>query len=178
VDHPGAGAAHPSHRQEHEGRGDLMSAALTTWREREPAIRVQGIEKSYKELQVLRGVDFDVARGSVFALLGSNGAGKTTIVRILSTLLRPDVGTATVDGFDVTMDPLAVRESISLTGHFAAVDEILSAREHLVLVAKLRHLDSPGQVADDLLTRFSLADAPSSRHRHELDWAAKRDLPR
>ena len=93
-----------------------------------PAIRVQGLEKSYKELHVLRGVDFEVAPGSIFALLGSNGAGKTTIVRILSTLLRPDAGTATVNGFDVTTHPHQVRESISLTGQFAAVDEILSGR--------------------------------------------------
>ena len=109
-----------------------------------PAIRVQGLEKSYKELQVLRGVDFDVARGSIFALLGSNGAGKTTVVKILSTLLKADAGTATVDGFDVATKPANVRESISLTGQFAAVDEILSGRENLVLVARLRHLDEPG----------------------------------
>ena len=102
---------------------------------------MQSLEKSYKELHVLRGVDFEVASGSIFALLGSNGAGKTTIVRILSTLLRSDAGTATVNGFDVTTDPLRVRESISLTGQFAAVDEILSGRENLVLVAKLRHLN-------------------------------------
>ena len=110
----------------------------------EPAIRVQGLEKSYKELHVLRGVDFEVAPGSIFALLGSNGAGKTTVVRILSTLLRPDAGTATVAGLrrrDATRS--RVRESISLTGQFAAVDEILTGRENLVLVAKLRHLKRP-----------------------------------
>ncbi|GAA0383756.1 glycosyl transferase family 8 [Acrocarpospora corrugata] len=121
------------------------------------------MEKSYKELHVLRGVNFEVAPGSIFALLGSNGAGKTTIVRILSTLLRPDAGTATVNGIDVTKDPLRVRESISLTGQFAAVDEILSGRENLVMVAKLRHLKNPGQVADDLLARFSLTDAGSRK---------------
>jgi ABC-2 type transport system ATP-binding protein len=130
---------------------------------REPAIRVQGLEKSYKELQVLRGVDFDVARGGIFALLGSNGAGKPTIVRILSTLLRPDAGTAAVHGFDVTTHPLQVRESISLTGQFAAVDEILSGRENLALVARLRHLKDPGAVADDLLARFDLAEAGSRK---------------
>jgi ABC-2 type transport system ATP-binding protein len=140
-----------------------MSITSTTPRDRETAIRVQGMEKSYKELHVLRGVDFDVAPGSIFALLGSNGAGKTTMVRILSTLLRPDAGTATVNGFDVTADPLRVRESISLTGQFAAVDEILSGRENLVLVAKLRHLKDPGQVADGLLARFNLADAASRK---------------
>jgi ABC-2 type transport system ATP-binding protein len=128
-----------------------------------PAIRVQGLEKSYKELHVLRGVDFEVAPGSIFALLGSNGAGKTTIVRILCTLLRSDAGTATVNGFDVTTDPLRVRESISLTGQFAAVDEILSGRENLVLVAKLRHLKAHGQIADDLLARFNLTDAASRK---------------
>jgi ABC-2 type transport system ATP-binding protein len=121
------------------------------------------MEKSYKEVHVLRGVDFEVAPGSIFALLGSNGAGKTTIVRILSTLLRSDAGTAAVNGFDVISDPLRVRESISLTGQFAAVDEILSGRENLVLVAKLRHLKAPGEVADELLARFNLADAAARR---------------
>jgi len=139
------------------------ASATPGLRDREPAIRVQGLEKSYKELHVLRGVDFEVAPGSIFALLGSNGAGKTTIVRILSTLLRPDAGTATVNGFDVTKEPLRVRESISLTGQFAAVDEILSGRENLVLVAKLRHLKAPGAVADDLLARFDLTDAASRK---------------
>ena len=108
------------------------------------AIHVRGLEKSYKELEVLRGVDFDVARGSIFALLGSNGAGKTTVVKILSTLLKADAGTASVNGFDVAAQPANVRESISLTGQFAAVDEILSGRENLVLVARLRHLEDPG----------------------------------
>ena len=86
------------------------------------AIQVHGLQKSFGKLQVLQGVDFDVARGSIFALLGSNGAGKTTIVRILTTLLKPDGGTASVDGFDVLSQPAHVRESISLTGQFAAVD--------------------------------------------------------
>jgi ABC-2 type transport system ATP-binding protein len=126
-------------------------------------IHVQGLEKSYKKLHVLRGVDFAVERGSIFALLGSNGAGKTTVVRILSTLLKADAGTASVDGFDVATQPANVRESISLTGQFAAVDEILSGRENLVLVAHLRHLKYPGQIADDLLERFSLTDAARRR---------------
>ena len=123
------------------------------------AIRVQGLEKSYKELSVLRGVDFDVARGSIFALLGSNGAGKTTVVKILSTLLKADAGTATVDGFDVATQAADVRGAISLTGQFAAVDEILTGRENLTLVARLRHLKNPTVIADDLLTRFSLTGA-------------------
>jgi ABC-2 type transport system ATP-binding protein len=134
-----------------------MNAAQT------PAIHVQDLEKSYKDLQVLRGVDFDVERGSIFALLGSNGAGKTTVVKILSTLLKADAGTAGVNGFDVATQAAEVRESISLTGQFAAVDEILTGRENLVLVARLRHLKDPGTIADDLLDRFSLTDAAARK---------------
>jgi ABC-2 type transport system ATP-binding protein len=104
-----------------------------------------------------------VARGSIFALLGSNGAGKTTVVKILSTLLRADAGTAVVNGFDVTTQAANVRESFSLTGQFAAVDEILSGRENLVLVARLRHLKNSGAVADDLLDRFGLTEAAERR---------------
>ncbi len=125
----------------------------------ESAIHVQGLKKSFKNLQVLRGVDFDVAPGSIFALLGSNGAGKTVAVRIMSTLLRADAGRVIINGFDIKTQPGSVRQSISLTGQFAAVDEILSGRENLVLVARLRHLKNPGQIADDLLRRFSLTDA-------------------
>jgi ABC-2 type transport system ATP-binding protein len=128
-----------------------------------PAIRVTGLQKSYGELQVLNGVDFTVASGSIFALLGSNGAGKTTVVRILTTLLKPDGGTASVGGFDVLAEPARVRGSISLTGQFAAVDEILTGRENLVMVAKLRRVKNPGQVADDLLERFGLTDAAGRR---------------
>jgi ABC-2 type transport system ATP-binding protein len=127
------------------------------------AIQVHGLRKSYEDLRVLKGVDFDVARGSIFALLGSNGAGKTTIVRILTTLLKPDDGTASVNGFDVLSQPALVRESISLTGQFAAVDEILSGRENLIMIAELRHVPSAGKVADDLLERFGLADAAGRR---------------
>jgi ABC-2 type transport system ATP-binding protein len=136
---------------------------MDTERDREGAIRVRNLQKSFKEVHVLRGVDFDVATGSIFALLGSNGAGKTTIVRILSTLLRADAGTATVEGLDVATDALRVRESISLTGQFAAVDEILTGRENLILVAKLRHLPNPAEVADELLARFELTDAASRK---------------
>ena len=123
------------------------------------AIPVTGLEKSYGKMSVLRGVDFEVAPGSVFALLGSNGAGKTTAVRILSTLLKADAGSVSVNGFDVAAQAGKVRESISLTGQFAAVDELLTGRENLVLVAKLRHLKKPGAIADDLLARFALTEA-------------------
>ncbi len=134
-----------------------MSAATV------PAIRVQGLQKSFKDLEVLRGVDFDVERGSIFALLGSNGAGKTTVIRILATLLRADAGTAGVNGFDVATSAADVRESISLTGQFAAVDDVLTGRENLVLVARLRHLPDAGSIAERLLARFQLTDAAERR---------------
>jgi len=127
------------------------------------AIQVNGLQKSYQKVQVLKGVDFAVASGSIFALLGSNGAGKTTIVKILSTLLKPDGGTASVGGFDVVAQPERVRESISLTGQFAAVDEILTGRENLIMIGKLRQVRNPRGVADDLLQRFGLADAGGRR---------------
>ena len=127
------------------------------------AIQVKGLQKSYKTLHVLKGVDFEVERGSIFALLGSNGAGKTTIVKILTTLLKQDGGTATVNGFDVASQSGNVRQSISLTGQFAAIDEILTGRENLVMIAKLRHLKNPSQIADDLLKRFGLTDAADRR---------------
>jgi ABC-2 type transport system ATP-binding protein len=129
----------------------------------EVAISVQGLKKSYKNLAVLTGVDFQVEAGSIFALLGSNGAGKTTMVKILTTLLKQDSGTVTVNGFDVASKPGNVRQSISLTGQFAAVDEILTGRENLIMIAKLRHLKDPRQVADDLLKRFGLTDAAVRR---------------
>ncbi|AYF98550.1 ABC transporter ATP-binding protein [Protaetiibacter intestinalis] len=127
------------------------------------AIRVTGLEKSYGSLRVLRGVDLEVAPGSIHALLGSNGAGKTTLVRILATLLRADAGEARVDGHDVAAQPARVREAISLTGQFAAVDDMLTGRENLALVARLRHETDPGAVADALLARFSLTEAGARR---------------
>ena len=136
---------------------------MTTTRVQGGAVRVLGLEKSYKQLHVLRGVDFDIARGTILALLGSNGAGKTTVVKILSTLLKADLGTASVNGFDVATQAAHVRESISLTGQFAAADDILSGRENLILVARLRHLKDPGRIADDLLERFGLGDAAARK---------------
>lgn len=129
----------------------------------EPAIRVAGITKAFGELAVLRGVDFEVIPGSIFALLGSNGAGKTTLVRILSTLTSADAGSATVAGHDVAEAPAEVRRAISLTGQFAAVDEILTGRENLALLARLRHLDRPGEIADAMLGRFALTEAGGRR---------------
>jgi ABC-2 type transport system ATP-binding protein len=127
------------------------------------ALQVRGLEKSYGDLRVLRGVDLDVTRGSIVALLGSNGAGKTTIVNIASTLLRPDAGTVTVNGFDVVTQQQDVRESFSLTGQFAAVDEILTGRENLALIARLRRVKGASAVVDALLVRFQLGDAADRR---------------
>lgn len=129
----------------------------------ETTIQVKDLRKSFKNTEVLKGVDFEVRRGEIFALLGSNGAGKTTMVNILSTLLKPDGGTANVCGFDVLLQPGKVRENISLTGQFAAVDEILTGYENIILIAKLRGVPKPAQVADDLLKRFGLTDAANKR---------------
>jgi ABC-2 type transport system ATP-binding protein len=127
------------------------------------AIQVKGLQKSYLQLHVLKGVDFEVEKGSIFALLGSNGAGKTTIIKILTTLLKPDRGSAFVNGFEVVSKGDNVRQSISLTGQFAAVDEILTGQENLIMIARLRHLNNARQVVDDLLKRFSLTDAADRR---------------
>jgi len=126
-------------------------------------IETQGLRKSFGKQVVLDGIDLGVAEGTIFALLGSNGAGKTTIVKILTTLLKPDGGSARVNGFDVLTQPTRVRESFSLTGQFAAVDEILTGRENLIMIAELRHVKGAGKVADDLLAQFGLADAAKRR---------------
>jgi ABC-2 type transport system ATP-binding protein len=127
------------------------------------AVAATGLRKSFGDQVALDGVDLEVAEGTIFALLGPNGAGKTTAIKILSTLLKADAGTATVAGFDVATHPAKVRESFSLTGQFAAVDEILTGRENLVLVARLRRVPDAGQVADALLARFQLTDAANRR---------------
>lgn len=127
------------------------------------AIQADGLRKSFKGVDVLRGVTFAVESGSIFALLGSNGAGKTTTIRILATLLRADSGTAVVNGHDVQAEPALARASFSLTGQFAAVDEVLTGRENLALVARLRHVPDPATTAEALLQRFSLVDAADRR---------------
>lgn len=128
-----------------------------------PALQLTGITKSYSDNVVLDGVNLTVASGTIAALLGSNGAGKTTLVRILATLLRADAGTAVVCGQEVTEQPAAVRAAISLTGQFAAVDEVLTGRENLVLVGQLRHLPEVDRIADELLAQFDLTDAGARR---------------
>ncbi|MED4953313.1 ATP-binding cassette domain-containing protein [Paenibacillus macerans] len=127
------------------------------------AISVKGLKKSFKDKEVLKGVDFEVRRGEIFALLGSNGAGKTTTVNILSTLIKPDGGEADICGFDVQRQPDHVRQSISLTGQFAALDGMLTGRENLMMIAKLRGVSNPAQVADHLLVRFGLTEAAGRR---------------
>lgn len=129
----------------------------------EPAIIASGLEKSFKTNVVLNGVDFQVHSGEIFALLGSNGAGKTTVIRILATLLAAEGGNASVCGFDIRRQPEKVRESISLTGQFAAVDGILTGRENLTMIAKLRGISHVNQTAERLLERFGLMDAANRR---------------
>lgn len=123
------------------------------------AIEVTGLTKSFKQNQVLKDVSFAVPKGTIFALLGPNGAGKTTIINILTTLLTSDGGTAKVAGIDVASDPQKVRGAISLTGQFAAIDDVLTGRENLILIARLRHVSDPDATADRLLQQFDLVEA-------------------
>ncbi len=126
-------------------------------------IRIKGVKKSFKDIEVLSGVDFEVEQGEIFALLGSNGSGKTTMIRIMTTLLKADEGCVVVNGFDIEKDPRNIRDSISLTGQFAAIDEILTGRENLQMIAKLRHLKNPNEVADALIERFGMSEASGRR---------------
>ena len=125
------------------------------------AIETRDLRKSYGDTAVLDGVDLRVERGTMLALLGPNGAGKTTTVRILSTLLRPDGGVALVDGHDVATKAGAVRQVIGLTSQDAAVDELLTGRENLVMMARLFHLDAATarRRATELLDEFDLAES-------------------
>lgn len=127
------------------------------------AITVQGLAKSYGKQAVLKGVDFTVEDGQIFALLGSNGAGKTTTINILTTLIPADGGEASVAGFDVVKNPAKIRNAISLTGQFAAVDDMLTGRENLQLICDLRHVKNGRQVATKLLDDFGLTDAADKR---------------
>ncbi len=154
-------------RSDRQGEGAMVEAQRVTVRGVAPGvgpiIEMRGLRKSFGDRVVLDGIDLEVAAGTIFALLGSNGAGKTTLVKILSTLLKQDGGTAIVNGFDVASQPDHVRQSLSLTGQFAAVDEILTGRENLIMIARLRHLKEPHRVADALLARFGLSDAANRR---------------
>ena len=144
-------------------------------------VNALGIRKAFGAKTVLDGVDLTVPAGQIFALLGPNGAGKTTLIRILATLLRPDAGTATVAGHDLLTDPVGVRRAISLTGQYAAVDDMLTGEENLRMMARLRHL-GPREARDRaarLLAEFDLDDTSrrlvktySGGMRRRLDLAA------
>lgn len=142
------------------------------------AIEVVDLEKSFSDHKVIDGISFNVASGNIFALLGTNGSGKTTTVKMMTTLLKPDKGGIKIDGLDVLTQMGEVQSEFSLTGQFAAVDEVLTGRENLVLIAKLRHLTDYKQKVDELLTEFDLqeaADRPTQTYsggmRRKLDLA-------
>lgn len=126
-------------------------------------IQIKDVKKSYKDVEVLKGVDLEVEQGEIFALLGSNGAGKTTMIKIMATLLKADTGGIAINGFDIEKNPVGIRSSISLTGQFAAIDEILTGRENLQMIAKLRHLKNPNSIADELINRFGMSEASDRR---------------
>lgn len=134
-----------------------------TIKQSHPAITATGLHKSFGDHVVLDGIDLTVQRGTVFSLLGANGAGKTTTVKILSTLLSSDAGSVRVAGHDVAGEPDAVRAAIGVTGQFSAVDNLLTGRENLLLMADLHHL-ARGEVrrrVAQLLEQFDLLDAAS-----------------
>lgn len=143
-------------------------------------VDVSGIEKSYGATQVLDGITLQIATGTAFALLGPNGAGKTTLIRILATLVRPDAGTALINRHDLRTERAAVQSSFSLTGQHAAVDEMLTGRENLLMMGRLRRLGrrDARRRADELLAQFDLVDAAhrtaktySGGMRRKLDLA-------
>ncbi|MGW1767928.1 ATP-binding cassette domain-containing protein [Streptomyces sp. NPDC002073] len=145
---------------------------------RSSAIAVSGLRKAYGDKVVLDGIDFDVAAGSIFSLLGPNGAGKTTTVNILTTLMKADAGTVRIAGHDVAAETRQVRSAIGVTGQFAAVDDLLSGRENLQLMADLKRVRGGDQLVTKLLERFDLVDSAdklsatySGGMRRKLDLA-------
>ena len=133
-------------------------------------VQATGICKTFAHRQVLDHVDLAIDQGSVLGLLGPNGAGKTTLVRILATLLRPDAGAAIVAGHDLLADPVGVKRSISLTGQYAAVDDVLTGRENLEMMARLLRVPrrSMASRVAELLAAFDLAAGGEWRHDHAL----------
>jgi ABC-2 type transport system ATP-binding protein len=144
------------------------------------AVEARGLVKRFGDVTAVAGVDLDVAQGAIFAVLGPNGAGKTTLLRMLATLAKPDGGTARVMGHDLLSDPAAVRGAISMTGQFASLDEDLTGRENLVMLARLWGFRGGSRArADRLLDAFDLADAAAKQvkaysggMRRRLDIAA------
>ncbi len=129
----------------------------------EKIIEVSRLQKSYKNNLVLKDVSFTIDKGSIFALLGSNGAGKTTVIKILSTLLKSDSGNAVINGFDVATNSDNVRECISLTGQFVAVDEVLTGRENLTLIGQLKRLPNLKSNVNEWLSFSRLEDAANKK---------------
>lgn len=127
------------------------------------AIQMRNVKKAFKDKEVLKGVSFEVERGSIFCLLGSNGSGKTTTIKILSTLLQQDHGQAYVNGYDIDKNGAQVRKSISLTGQFVAIDDILSGRENIEMIARLCHIKNYKYAANKLLEDFNLEEAAERR---------------
>jgi ABC-2 type transport system ATP-binding protein len=145
------------------------------------AIKINNLTKSFKDLEILKGINFSVKKGTIFALLGPNGAGKTTTVKILSTLISPDSGEILINGFNVVTEADEVRKIIGLTGQYAAIDEYLTGRENLEMMGRLYHLGSRESKlrAQELLVQFDLVDASlrtaktySGGMRRRLDLAA------
>lgn len=135
-------------------KGEIMS---------EKIIEVSGLQKSYKNNIVLKDVSFTIRKGNIFALLGSNGAGKTTVVKILSTLLKSDGGNAVINGFNVATNGDNVRNCISLTGQFVAIDEVLTGRENLTLIGQLKHLPNIKNTVDKWLSFSGLEDVANRK---------------
>lgn len=127
------------------------------------AILVKDVKKSFKDKAVLKGVNLEIKKGEIFCLLGSNGAGKTTMIKILSTLLQMDDGVATVNGYDVKTQGNKVRRSITLTGQFTAIDDIMSGRENMEMIARLSHVENYKKEANQLLEKFNLLDVADKR---------------
>ncbi|MGH6861351.1 MAG: ATP-binding cassette domain-containing protein [Phyllobacterium sp.] len=145
------------------------------------AIEARGLSKSFGDVRAVDGIDLDVPRGMIFGILGPNGAGKTTLLRMLATLLPPDAGSAQVAGYDLAQAPHEIRSSIAMTGQFASLDEDLTGRENLILLARLWGFrgQAAKKRADDLLLAFDLADASAKQvnnysggMRRRLDIAA------
>ncbi|MGL4948859.1 MAG: ABC transporter ATP-binding protein [Anaeroplasmataceae bacterium] len=126
-------------------------------------IEVVNLKKIFGKIEVLKGINLHVYEGEIFALLGANGSGKTTTVKILSTLLKKDCGNVNICGYNLDSNINNIKSLISLTGQFTAVDDVLSGRENLLLVARLRHVKNPKLITEDLLKRFGLTDAANRR---------------